>query len=229
MHFNYSEIKQTFIDAIHDYNFLINKNYSEKSIMKLIGDRYQLSSIERSILYRGVFSSKENKFRKAKLTDVVEGSIFHIDTFNVLYTLASYLKGKILFVASDGILRDASEVHGKTIKKELLNKSIDLLFSFLCEVNPVEVNFYIDKPVSNSGKLKALLQDNLNNYMIKGNAELFQSADYPLKKCNNGVVATSDSVIVNKAKVKVADLSKAILFHHFQPKFVYIEKLISNT
>ncbi len=48
------KISENFIQAIRDYNDLLNKDYPEKGIKKFVGDRYSLSGMERSVLYRGV-------------------------------------------------------------------------------------------------------------------------------------------------------------------------------
>ena len=45
---------ETLKDAARDYRFLLNRSYPQKASIKLVGDRYQLSGQERSVLYRGV-------------------------------------------------------------------------------------------------------------------------------------------------------------------------------
>ena len=42
-----------FADAAADYLFLLEHRYPQAAVLKLTGDRYKLSSLERSVLYRG--------------------------------------------------------------------------------------------------------------------------------------------------------------------------------
>ena len=100
-----------FQEAIVDYTYLIEKNYPRKTILKMVGDRYQLRSAERSMLYRGVCSRDESLNRKnKKLAALPENAVLHIDGYNVIRTIGSYLSGKQVFISVDGFLRDAAEI-----------------------------------------------------------------------------------------------------------------------
>ena len=141
-----------FTQAAEDYLYLLERKYSQKSILKLIGDRYSLNAVERSVLYRGVSSEADSLRRAAKLTgsDKLKGSELHIDGYNVLITIGSYLNGNLVFKSTDRLLRDASEIHGKVFRNELFNKAILLIFSYMQKNTPKSVHFYFDKPISHS-------------------------------------------------------------------------------
>ena len=47
-------ITENFKNAIIDYSYLLEKDYPHKAILKIIGDRYLLTGLQRSILFRGI-------------------------------------------------------------------------------------------------------------------------------------------------------------------------------
>ena len=228
MHFDPNHIKAEFIEAINDYYFLLNKKYPQKAIIKIVGDKYKLSGIERTILYRGIFNLKECIQRKTKICNGLVQKKITVDSYNVLITIGSYLNGNILFIGNDGVLRDASEVHGKIYRTELLERSLNLLFQYFNQQNISQADFFIDKPVSFSGKLKLILEKELQQHHISGSAKLYKSPDFYLKNVTEGLIASSDSVVISKAKTSVFDLAYHVLMHHFRPNFVIIDNLIKT-
>ncbi len=207
-----------FRDAAKDYLYLLEHNYPQKAILKLIGDRYALSSVERSVLYRGISSARESAGRAAKLVspDSVTGSVLNIDGYNVLITIGSYLNGNLVFISSDHFVRDASEIHGKAFRNELFNKAILLIFSYLQSNQPREINFFFDKPVSHSGELCEKINILLNHYEIKGSAITLPSPDHYLKMLDSGLIATSDSSVIEHCKTGIIDLPQAVIRFHYK-------------
>ncbi len=103
------------MQAVKDYYYLTERGYPRKGVLMLVGNRYGLSDTQRTILYRGIASETRYRRRKKKLisSQKIQDQNLHIDGFNVLTTIASYLLGKVLFISSDHILRDASGMKGK--------------------------------------------------------------------------------------------------------------------
>ena len=103
-------LRQEFKYAIRDYLYLLEKNYPQKGIIKLIGDRYALSGTERTMLYRGIATRENCLARKQKLALVKElkKASLYIDGYNVMITIGSYLNGNTVYISNDHILRDAS-------------------------------------------------------------------------------------------------------------------------
>jgi hypothetical protein len=127
------EVDEYFIRAVNDYFYLTQRGYPVKGFLMLVGNRYGLNSIQRSILYRGIASDGDNKRRMKKLitTIEIENQHFYIDGFNVLTTIASYLLGKVVFISSDGILRDASVLKGKLTFSSKMAEAVMLLHQYL--------------------------------------------------------------------------------------------------
>lgn len=217
-----------FPKAASDYLYLLERGYPQRSVLKLCGDRYQLSAVERSVLYRGISRSHEALKREQKLVQAVElnGKELHIDGYNILLTLGSYLNGNLVFTSNDSMLRDASEIHGKAFREALLDKSILLLFSWLESKNPDMLNFYFDAPVSNSGQLCFKINQLISHYGFAGHAQTYRSPDFHLRTVSDGILATSDTGIIDHSKVNIIDLPLHVLQHHYSKSFFSVKTLL---
>lgn len=215
-------IKQDFGSAIKIYKFLLEKGFPQKAILKLVGDRFKLSSQERTILYRGITTEENLAYRKTKLVPakVIKNNIIHIDGYNVFITIGSYLNGSLVFIGNDNYLRDAAEVHGKIVRKELINRAIKLTFEYLKKYKIKEIKIYLDKPVSKSGILAEKINGYIDDFGLSGKASTAASPDYILKNAKRGIIATSDSSIIDNSNLAVLDLARKVLTYNFKPKFL---------
>jgi hypothetical protein len=221
-------ISDDFKKAIVDYLYLIERNYPFKSILKIIGDRYRLNSIQRSVLMRGVYNKKVADLRKNKIIDVkylVDNTV-SIDCYNVLITIASYITGKFVYVANDGFLRDAAESHGKLNKQEAMERALDLCINYLKDINDCQFVFYLDKPVSYSVDFAKHINDKLNKNFINGSAKTVKSADFYLIENKDTIGCTSDAIIIDKMD-KILDLAYNVIMYNFKPDLFYVEKFIN--
>ena len=201
---------------ISDYLYLLERAYSEKSALKLVGDHYRLDKTERNILFRGVFNKKVVKYRKAKQTKLyrIKNYPLSIDGYNNIITLESYLKGKPVFMAMDGLLRDSSGIHGSFKQSPLTEKSIELLLEFCQLHKPQEIVIYLDQPVSYSGELAKYIQTKIMQKKLSGTVKVVPSADYFLKN-EKGIVSTSDSAIIDNCRMCI-DLPYYIISKKFK-------------
>jgi len=223
-------LSENFQNAARDYLMLLNRNYPQKAILKLIGDRYMLPGNERSMLFRGLtqISAASDRMGKICTIDCLAGQSLTVDTFNVLITIGSYLNGNIVFISNDGLLRDASEIHGKAFRTQIVNRAMKLLFDFLAKTKVQEIKFLVDSPVSHSGKLRSDLITLLREYNLNGSAQTVHSPDFELKAVTGGVIATSDSVVVDKIRLPVCDLPMHVLCFHFDTEFIDLRKFIAQ-
>jgi hypothetical protein len=209
-----------FKDAIEDYKYLLDKDYPQKALLKLVGDKYRLSKQERNCLFRGVGKTSESLDRKKKIIshEVVQDSPLGIDWYNVLITVDSYLKGYPLFISDDGLLRDSSGVHASFHPKESTHRAVKEIIGSIEVCSPRGITIYLDAPISHSGEmaqgLRTLCSEILSFPHI---IEVVPTADYYLKTFL-GVIASSDSVICDHAHA-VFDLAHFVLFtrYHFTP------------
>ena len=216
------DLSPQFISAANDYLYLLEKKYPQKAIIKLIGDRYSLSGLERTMIYRGLTSSENKTYRSALLLQErdIKAKSLHIDGYNVLITIGSYLNGSLVFVSNDNYLRDASEVHGKVFRDSLYERGIQLLIEYLIVKQVYSVQFYFDEPVSQSGILASKVKSSLDTSGLRGTAQTVISPDYILKNLDNGIVCSSDSNIIDMSERKLFDLARQSLLYHFNTDFL---------
>ena len=214
-------LRQEFKYAVRDYLFLLEKNYPQKGIIKLIGDRYSLSGLERTMLYRGITTRENCLARKKKLALVKElkKASLYIDGYNVMITIGSYLNGNTVYISNDHLLRDASEMHGKIFRKVLMNRILKLLLDDLIYLQLSNAIIYFDRPVSRSGDLAARITNKMLEMKITGHAKTAESPDHILKQCTKGFIATSDSTIIDKCRLKTFDLARHVITRNFQPSY----------
>jgi len=207
------------IAASSDYLYLKRRGYSIKSILEIMGNRFQLNTEERNVLYRGFFTKKEIGSRMNKLLSEknVNGSLLEIDGYNQLITIESYRKGRFVFKATDGIVRDTASVYRSYKITDITVEVLRILIKNLCYLGLREAKFYFDKPISHSGELCVLINELMNKHRIAGNAETVMSPDHVLKDA--GFVASSDSVIISEAK-GIFDLAGWLITRVWRPKLV---------
>jgi len=218
-----------FFQAVCDYRYLLEREYPQKSMLKLVGDRYALLSYERVMLYRGLAKKQQVKMRQQKLLqDIPAHAEVTLDGFNVCRTVGSYLNGNPVFVGLDGYLRDVSELHRKKLKWEVLERSITLILEFLREKNVSQVHFYFDTPISHSGRMCLMTRQKMQELKLTGEAETVFSPDHKLITAESGLLCTADSNIIENARVKVFDLAHQLLLDKFSAQLFSFPEYLSG-
>jgi hypothetical protein len=218
------QFSEHFRQALQDYIFLVERKYPEKTILEMVSTRYSLNHFERSILFRGVTSIELAERRKKRLVTIeqLNNRTLHIDLFNVLFTIAAYLRGYPVYIAYDGFLRDASESHGSGFWRIHLDKSLFLLENHLNSLDFSTAIFYIDHPLESRQEIVEKIEELARIFTKKIEIITDLSPDHLLKAAREGVIATSDSVIIDKSALPVFDLPKFILEKAFHPEFIII-------
>ena len=188
-------------EAAIDFRYLLSRGYNRKSIIDLVGDKWNLNRDERHILYRAIFSLEEIKVRQWNEVQIedIEGKTVAIDTYNILITIESFLKGLVIIQADDQYLRDISRVFNKYKQSPYTLQSIQMILTELQSHHPKEILFYLDKNISRSGELAALIKKELNNFKLEGDAQTVPSSDKSVIM-NGEVVVSSDRVILERAR-----------------------------
>ena len=146
-------VRDAFGYAVRDYAALRNRGYPERALLKLVSDRYRLTGWERTALFRGVFPAAASARRRRCITKRIVRRTVLIDGYNVLYTISNYLFGRELFLATDGLLRDAGESYDQAPDEVPLHRAADLLVDLFDEKRPSYVELLLDSPKSHSGEL----------------------------------------------------------------------------
>jgi hypothetical protein len=206
---------KAFLASLNDYIFLINRDYPLKETLKLVGDKYRLSGVQRTILFRGITTADKIMLRRSKMSTILKDRELHVDGYNVLFTIMNYMLGKPVFICNDGIVRDAGSNFGKIENQTLFNKAVEVLFDFLENSNPSSVIFYCDGPIPDSSNHKKMILGCLGQAGLEGNVNLVKSVDQKLKQLNRGIIATSDSEIIDTTRCQVLDLARLALDNKF--------------
>jgi hypothetical protein len=216
-----------FISACLDYAYLMNRHFPERGVLKLVGDRYRLDGNQRTVLYRGISSREKSEIRKSLLVSDITGKDLVIDGYNVLFTLLNYRLGRITFISTDRILRDAGSLHGKYRDEKTFTESVSLLLEYLVRKQPGRTDFYLDSPVSHSDIHARMIREKMQMLHLQGDCHVIRSADWALRQNEHGIIATSDTAIIEKALVPVIDLPKGILESAYEATFLNLSELLS--
>lgn len=186
-------------EAVYDYSFLLTRGYSEDALFKLVGDRYQLHKRQRLAVMRSACADQSLEHRRKSLRTLRNTSdpIF-IDGFNLIITIESALSGGFIFEGRDHCFRDLASIHATYKKVEETWPALHLIGDYLNTFFNGKVIWYLDQPVSNSGRLKAYMEALAEEYEWPWEVILKPSPDYALKGINEPVVST-DSLILDRA------------------------------
>jgi len=185
--------------AQSDIFMLIERGYPIKSASTFVGNHYLLSERQRLAIVRSTSTSEYIKKRKSKqLKNDFEGKIVYIDGLNLIITLEVALSESTVLKCMDGTIRDLAGLRGTYKLIDKTDIAINLIGEKLEEMKISEVNFYLDSPVSNTGKLKARILELLAKYSYEVKAELVNNADVILE--TKSYIITSDAIILNKCE-----------------------------
>lgn len=185
--------------AVNDLSWLLTKGYAQPSSIKLVGDRYALTTRQRVAVVRSA-CSEQARHRRAHsevLARDITARDLAIDAYNVLTTVEAALAGGVLLVGRDGCLRDMASVHGSWRKVSETLPAIMLSGKTLAAAGVRHVRWLIDSPVSNSARLALMLRHAALHNDWHWTVELVHDADVPLASATE-VVASADSVILDR-------------------------------
>ena len=186
--------------AVEEFSWLLTRAYAPDSALKLVGDRYQLTARQRTAVMRSACSDQARADREARRVQTCSGKALGIDGYNVLITVECALSGGLILRGRDGCCRDLAGIHGTYRKVEETLPALHLIVAQVSELTPAHVDWYLDEPVSNSGRLKALFAELLEDTPHQPNMwnlELLPSPDSALATYT-GVIATTDSAVLDR-------------------------------
>jgi hypothetical protein len=199
-------------EATHDLSILLTMGYPDKASLKLVGDRFRLTERQRMAVIRAACSDTNLSIRKAKeltASDLSYKTIL-IDGFNLLITLETALSGGLIFVGRDGSYRDLASVHGTYKRVTATQEAVELVGQFCQDKQVEKLIWHFDTPVSNSGRLKILLYDIAEKNGWNWEIILDYNPDKVLKEAKEGVVVSSDAMVLNEC-VEWVNLASEVL------------------
>ncbi len=197
--------------AAEDFRYLLNRGYPRKTALELVGNRYGLTSDERHLLHRGIFSDADSKSRRKRKIPIerIRNKDLSIDGYNVIITIEAGLSGRPLILGDDGFIRDISGLSGNFKKTERTEEALQLILDIVKRVKPRKTLFLFDSPISMSGELAQEVRDLLKKENLLGDARAVKVPEKILIGFP-GVIATSDTAIIDQSK-EVVDLAGDII------------------
>lgn len=182
-----------------ELSWLLTRGYAEASSLKLVGDRHNLTQRQRMAVMRSSCSDQALAQRCARLRapEAVSNSIVAIDGYNLLITIEAALAGGVLIVGREGCCRDLASLHGTFRKVAETEPALRLIGRSLAGLQPASVLWYLDRPVSNSGRLKVMMMELAESEGWPWVVELADSPDR-LLICTSYLAATADSAVLDR-------------------------------
>jgi len=206
--------------AVADLSLLLTRGYAEKSALKLVGDRFALDERQRRAVMRATCSDESRERRRAHQAapEELRGRPLVIDGYNVLTTVEAALAAGVILAARDGTCRDIAGLHGTYRKVEETLPALALLGRALDDLGVAECRWYLDSPVSNSGRLKTVMLEVAARSGWPWKVEVVPSPDRVLIESGE-IVATSDSAILDRCG-RWFNLARAVVAARVPQAFV---------
>jgi hypothetical protein len=185
--------------AVADLSWLLERQYAPASSLKLVGDRHALTDRQRMAVLRSSCSDaalQRRRERQASASELV-GQAVVIDGFNLLTTIEAALGGGVILRGRDGVYRDLAGVHGTYRKVAETLPALRFVGTVLAALGVARTRWLLDRPVSNSGRLKAMILYLAGQEGWSWEAELAFNPD-ALLVASTDLIATADSVILDR-------------------------------
>ena len=191
--------------AVSEYSWLLTRQYAEDSALKLVGDHYGLTVRQRQAVMRSACPDPALGQRREKCItrEDCRGRPLAIDGYNLLITVESALSSGLILIGRDCCYRDLASIHGTYRKVEETIPAVELIADYLAGFEIARIDWFLDRPVSNSGRLKVVMAETLERRAggtaarPPWNIELVDSPDAVLSACPDPIVS-SDSVILDR-------------------------------
>lgn len=187
--------------ATHDLCWLLDRGYASHSSTELVGNRHNLTSRQRMAVSRCACSVEAAQHRhQVQLTpEAVRGRELWLDGYNVLTVLESALSGGVVLLGRDGCCRDIAGIHRRYRKVNETVPVLRMIGETAIDWGVMCCRWWLDKPVSNSGRLKSLIQDTATAAGWNMKVELVFNPDRVLWE-SESVIATSDGVVLDRCQ-----------------------------
>ena len=182
--------------ASEEVLYLLDHGYPVKGATRFIGDHYMFSERQRLALARTVSPEKQICSRLSREVKHIEGETIYIDGFNVIIGLEIAFSGSMLFTCMDGTIRDLAGLRGTYRLIPETDLAIKALLRTLERLNAGKGVIYLDKPVSNSGRLKQKIYEYADKFDIEVEVEIEDAVDHILKQ--KPLIATGDAIILDE-------------------------------
>lgn len=197
----FAERLPTLRAAAAELRFLRERGYGAEQAVELVGNRHQLRDRQRQALLRATSAAEGVSGRAAARAGPAAPAALWIDGLNVVITVETALRGGVLVTTVDGGLRDLAGVHGTYRPDGTTDEALRRVASLLAARGweRVPATWYLDAPVSNTGRLAARLRDVAADRGLPWSSEVVPDADAALALAPEGVVvASGDAPVLDR-------------------------------
>lgn len=193
------DVLETLHKAGEELYYLANRGYQMKPASTFVGNHYLLSERQRLALVRSISPKDSIENRRSKeITGSLEGATVNIDGFNTIITLEIAFSESLLLKCMDGTIRDLAGLRGTYRLIDKTELAIVEIGKLLERKRVKKAVFYLDAPVSNSGRLKELICQCLQEASFEVQVEIIHNVDSTLETMEN--VVTGDAIILDKCQ-----------------------------
>ena len=200
--------------AAADLCWLLDRGYAARSAVELVGNRHNLTSRQRNAVSRYACADEDVQRRCRLRVEPVElsGHELWLDGYNVLTILESALAGGIVLLCRDGCCRDIAGIHRRYRKVNETLSVLRLIGEAASAWGVSCCRWWLDKPVSNSGRLKAAILSAAAYAGWKMEVELTFSPDHVLSHTHE-IIATSDGIVLDRCQ-RWVNLARLLIAEH---------------
>ena len=188
--------------AVTDLSWLLSRGYADTSSSALVGNRYRLSRRQRMAMRRMACADQAAQRRRQTRRQLENVDDIVVDGFNVIITVESALGGAPLFAARDGCYRDLAGLRGSYRIVAETEPAVELIGRVMQEAGSARAHWLLDAPVSNSGRLRSLMEAAAERSGWNWEVEVLGDVDRRAAQASFPV-ATSDSAVLDQARENV--------------------------
>jgi len=179
-----------------------------------VGNRHNLAARQRMAVLRCVCSATAAQLRRRlQLAPAdLRGRELWLDGYNVLTVIESALAGGVVLLGRDGCCRDIAGIHRRYRKVNETIPGLRLVGEMTAAWGVACCRWWLDQPVSNSGRLKTLILDQARAAGWNMAVELDFNPDRVLYRSHE-VIATSDSVVLDRCE-RWVNVAREIITRH---------------
>jgi hypothetical protein len=184
---------------VAELSWLLDRGYSKKAALKLVGDRHALRDRQRMAVQRCAASAADRRRRRERQVEApaLAGQSLAVDGYNVLLTVEAALSGGVLLLGCDGVVRDLTSMSGHYRRMRSTGPALEAIASFTAAAGCSDLTFLFDRPISNSGRLKQAIDAMAAAAPWPWRVELVASPDRDLI-ASASIVATADSGVLDR-------------------------------
>ena len=183
-----------------DIQWLLDRGYLPGPVIDFVGSHHQLTARQRNALQRSTASQRQYDQRKASQLplQVAHQDWLFIDGFNLVITLEVALSKSPVILGKDGVYRDLAGLRGTYRLIGQTDEALHLIGKTLQALAVPGARFYLDQPVSNSGRLRQRILSSAKAWQIPVEVELVPDSDPVLARLSR--VVTGDSLILDQCQ-----------------------------